>query len=75
MNLELFLGRIYPKEAQELMRNAILTNSIAHVVPINDLFSHIEVGTRCHCKPRVEKFNPGIVVVHNSYDFREFDEE
>ena len=43
-----------------------------HVVPENDLRPHIETGTDCWCKPRVEK-HPGhdVVVVHNSMDGRE----
>lgn len=43
-----------------------------HVVPIDDLRSHIEVGKYCHCKPSVINEN---VIVHNAYDGREFYEE
>lgn len=39
-----------------------------HVIPIDDLKSHIEAGSWCHCAPRIDKD----VVIHNSYDGREF---
>lgn len=41
-----------------------------HVVPLNDLKPHIESGQYCHCKPSIREH--GTVVVHNSYDGREF---
>ncbi len=44
-----------------------------HVVPNNDLKPHTEVGVSCKCRPRVEVVENGNrVVVHNSYDGREF---
>jgi len=43
-----------------------------HVVPINDLKPHVENGEHCHCKPRIQMEEHGTVVIHNSYDGREF---
>ncbi len=46
-----------------------------HVLPLEDLKPHIEAGEYCHCKPRVVQYSDGVMVVHNSYDGREFYEE
>jgi len=44
-----------------------------HVVPENDLKPHIESGIYCHCDPEVRLEPPyGRLVIHNSYDGREF---
>lgn len=43
-----------------------------HVLPLNDLKSHVEAGEYCHCKPRIQWEVNGAVVVHNAYDGREF---
>lgn len=40
-----------------------------HVIPVDDLRSHIEVGKYCHCKPSIVDGN---IVIHNAYDGREF---
>ena len=46
-----------------------------HILPINDLKEHRETDD-CECAPRVEYVgNGGKVVVHNSYDGREFWEQ
>ena len=43
-----------------------------HVVPVNDLRDHTEVGTECWCAPKVERFEGGgCLVTHNSMDGRE----
>lgn len=48
---------------------------IIHVLPTDDLKSHVEVGTRCHCQPRIEHHKNGTIVIHNAYDGREFFEQ
>jgi hypothetical protein len=49
---------------------------VYHVLPTNDLKPHVEKGLRCWCKPRIEQFENGnMVVTHNSADGREFYEE
>ena len=46
-----------------------------HIIPINDLMEH-EESTTCECHPQIEiRENGDIMVVHNSYDGREFIEE
>ena len=45
-----------------------------HVFPLNDTKSH-ELSVGCHCQPRVENVEKGVIVVHNSYDWREHDEQ
>lgn len=46
-----------------------------HILPLNDLKEHEELTT-CECKPRIEILDNGeIMVVHNSYDGREYVEE
>lgn len=50
-------------------------SKIIHVTPINDLEEHTEEGTGCKCKPRIEPAeNDHLIVIHNSYDGREFQE-
>lgn len=47
---------------------------IWHVIPINDLKEHVEQST-CLCSPCVQILDEGdLLVVHNSYDGREFNE-
>lgn len=46
-----------------------------HVYPLNDLREHVTVGTECPCQPRVEVHGAELLVIHNSYDFREVFEE
>ena len=51
------------------------TNFMIHILPVNDLKEHEELTT-CKCKPRIEILDDGeIMVVHNSYDGREYIEE
>jgi hypothetical protein len=45
-----------------------------NILPINDIKPHTENST-CECKPKVIFVNGEIIVIHNSYDGREFKEE
>ena len=46
--------------------------STIYVLPVNDLKEHSETDD-CECHPRIEYVGEGgKVVVHNSYDGREF---
>ena len=45
-----------------------------HVVPLNDLKEHID-SVACRCRPSVEMVKRSRVVIHNSFDGREFFEE
>lgn len=52
-----------------------------HVLPINDLFEHVEEGTGCWCEPEVRwtdeetgESYPEALVIHNSADGRELTE-
>jgi hypothetical protein len=45
---------------------------IYHVIPLNDLKPHTE-SVNCKCVPSVQE--GGKLIVHNSYDGREFFEE
>lgn len=49
-----------------------LNQQIVHVLPLNDLKSHLEGSRYCHCQPRIQQLPEGTIVVHNSYDGREF---
>jgi len=46
-----------------------------HVVPIDDLREHDEMGTTCWCAPRVYEEDGNTLVVHNSMDGRELIEQ
>lgn len=49
---------------------------IWHVLPVNDLHKHKEEGLSCLCNPKIQKTGEGdTIVVHNSYDMREYSEE
>lgn len=45
-----------------------------HVIPLNDRKVHVDSET-CHCKPRKQQEPNGVIVIHNSYDGREFYED
>lgn len=45
------------------------------VVPENDLKPHDRTSTTCHCQPRVTFENGEMIIIHNSFDKREFEEE
>ena len=44
-----------------------------NILPINDLKEHSENST-CECKPKVIYENGEMIIVHNSYDGREYKE-
>ena len=43
--------------------------AIIHIIPVNDTKEH-EEETTCHCNPRVDVVEGGMIVVHNAYDGR-----
>lgn len=45
-----------------------------NILPVNDLKEHIE-SSICECKPRVEFENGEMIIIHNSYDGREWKED
>ena len=45
-----------------------------HIIPINDLKQHKELTT-CECCPSVQFENGEMIIVHNSYDGRELNEQ
>ena len=51
-----------------------LSKTEYHVYPLNDLVTHI-LTKECECHPRVQVVEgAGEVIVHNSWDEREFEE-
>ena len=55
-----------------------MTNpNMIHVYPLDDLKPHkVEGGYDCECMPRIQKQENGaLVIVHNAWDRREWDEE
>lgn len=48
--------------------------SIWNIIPTNDLKEHIEDST-CPCHPRIKFENGEMIIVHNSWDGREFIEQ
>jgi hypothetical protein len=46
-----------------------------HVYPKNDLHPHILDGTDCPCHPIVRVDGEGLLIIHNSWDGREYVEE
>lgn len=46
-----------------------------HVYPLNDLLPHVTEGTECPCDPKIEVIGANLLIVHNSFDGREFREE
>lgn len=51
-----------------------MEKNIWHVIPCNDLKEH-EDTKLCKCNPKIDKTENGEIVVHNSYDGREFIEK
>lgn len=45
-----------------------------NILPLNDLKKHIE-SSICECNPRVEFENGEMIIIHNSYDGREWIED
>ena len=48
---------------------------VVHVYPFNDKWKHTIQGTSCYCNPRIQEINGNLLIVHNSYDHREFFEK
>lgn len=51
-------------------------SDVQHVLPVNDLIAHEDVGDECPCGPRLEAVkrddgSVGWVVIHHSLDGRE----
>jgi len=46
-----------------------------HVVPIGDLLEHNTESAECFCDPRVEVVGAALVIIHNSLDGREEEED
>ena len=51
------------------------TTGDIHIYPINDKKEHILIGTDCPCKPTIEINGSELIIIHNSFDFREIAEE
>lgn len=49
--------------------------SDTHVYPLDDLIPHNTESRDCSCSPRIEESKKGTVVVHNSFDGRELQEQ
>lgn len=52
---------------------------VLHVLPVNDLIAHEDVGDECPCGPRTEVVkrhdgSVGWVIIHHSLDAREASE-
>lgn len=45
-----------------------------NILPINDINTHIEDST-CKCNPKVIFASGEMIIIHNSFDGREFKEE
>lgn len=46
--------------------------SNVHVLPVNDVIEHEDVGDKCICGPDVEVVEPnGLLISHHSLDGRE----
>ena len=45
-----------------------------HVLPVSDLKDHTE-DTTCECHPKVIFESGNMIIIHNSYDKREFIEK
>lgn len=57
------------------MWKVINSDIFNHVIPLDDIKEHIE-SIDCHCDPASEKQDNGIIVViHHSYDGREWVEQ
>jgi len=49
-------------------------NGLAIVVPNNDSRTHSDFSPLCLCRPKVYKIEDGTIIIHNSYDGREYHE-
>ncbi len=46
-----------------------------HVSPVNDKYPHVLEGVDCPCNPEISLEGATLIIVHNSFDFREIVEE
>ncbi len=48
-----------------------------HVYPVNDWLEHSTNGLACQCNPKLERTenDDGWIVIHNSFDGREYKEK
>ena len=46
-----------------------------HVLPVNDLREHLDIGTGCSCNPTIELEGATLIIIHNAFDCREAIEE
>lgn len=46
-----------------------------HILPIEDLKDHTDLGDDCWCMPRIELVAGTKLIVHNSLDHREYFEK
>ncbi len=46
-----------------------------HIIPYSDSDIHSTEGNLCRCNPTVEIIGVQTIIVHNSFDGREFQEE
>lgn len=53
--------------------NSVNPREIIHITPNKDLYSH-RLQSDCICKPKIIYENEVIIVMHNSFDHREFSE-
>lgn len=51
------------------------TGNVIHVIPYHDYEMHDEKGNQCPCKPTVQMIGIKTIIVHNSFDGREFIEK
>ena len=50
---------------------AIVEGTMFNIIPINDLKEHIE-NSICECKPKIIYENGEMIIIHNSFDNREY---
>lgn len=59
----------WQKDGLGQIRNGKMQIDTYHVYPVNDLKLH-DLNQHCHCCPAIKE--NGMLIVHNSYDGREF---
>ena len=42
-----------------------------HIIPLDDILPHVEVGTGCMCDPVIEIHGGKLLIIHNAFDGRE----
>lgn len=46
-----------------------------HILPINDIKPHKDIGFDCPCKPKIQIIYGKILIIHNAFDCREYKEK